>query len=211
MSPIVRYARRVNEQLGRRARKKAETRQTIADVALRLFLERGFDAVGIREIAREADVALTTLFLHFPSKESLVFDEDSSRRERLVAAVTDRGEHESVPESLHRVVYAIMCDERDPSTAAYWAMVDDTPALRAYANTMWMRHEEALARALADELGLPGLPVGCRAVARYVLDAYVLVVGEADQRRATAEIFALIDAAWSQLLTRVAAEPTRDR
>lgn len=33
---------------GRRERKKAATRQKIADTAMRLFLERGYDTVGIQ-------------------------------------------------------------------------------------------------------------------------------------------------------------------
>ncbi|MFE2143549.1 TetR/AcrR family transcriptional regulator, partial [Streptomyces sp. NPDC059456] len=49
---------------GRRERKKAATRRAIADAALHLFLERGYDEVGIREIADAADVSNTTLFKH---------------------------------------------------------------------------------------------------------------------------------------------------
>ncbi len=56
------------EPSGRRERKKAATRQKIADTALRLFLERGYDDVGIRDVAAEADVAVTTLFSHFPRR-----------------------------------------------------------------------------------------------------------------------------------------------
>ncbi|WP_240999821.1 helix-turn-helix domain-containing protein, partial [Streptomyces sp. Tu 4128] len=56
---------------GRRERKKAATRQKIADTAMGLFLERGYDKVGIRDVAAEADVAVTTLFSHFASKEAL--------------------------------------------------------------------------------------------------------------------------------------------
>ncbi|WP_280431681.1 helix-turn-helix domain-containing protein, partial [Nocardia brasiliensis] len=51
---------------GRRERKKAANRQALADAALRLFLERGYDAVGVREIADAADVSVATLFKHFP-------------------------------------------------------------------------------------------------------------------------------------------------
>ena len=68
---------------GRRERKKAATRQKIADTALRLFLERGYDAVGIRDVAAEADVAVTTLFSHFASKEALVFERDDDFEQRL--------------------------------------------------------------------------------------------------------------------------------
>jgi AcrR family transcriptional regulator len=62
-------------ELGRRERKKQQTRYAISDVATRLFLERGFDAVTVAEVARAADVAVQTVFNHFPAKEDLFFDE----------------------------------------------------------------------------------------------------------------------------------------
>ncbi|WP_280456240.1 helix-turn-helix domain-containing protein, partial [Nocardia brasiliensis] len=65
---------------GRRERKKAANRQALADAALRLFLERGYDAVGVREIADAADVSVATLYKHFPGgKEAQVFDQDADR------------------------------------------------------------------------------------------------------------------------------------
>jgi AcrR family transcriptional regulator len=60
---------------GRRERKKQQTRQAISDVATALFIERGFDAVTVAEVARAADVAVQTVFNHFPTKEDLFFDE----------------------------------------------------------------------------------------------------------------------------------------
>ncbi|MFD3400498.1 TetR/AcrR family transcriptional regulator [Kribbella sp. NPDC058693] len=62
-------------EVGRRERKKQQTRHAISDVATRLFLERGFDAVTVAEVARAADVAVQTVFNHFPAKEDLFFDE----------------------------------------------------------------------------------------------------------------------------------------
>jgi AcrR family transcriptional regulator len=62
-------------ELGRRERKKQQTKQAISDVATTLFLERGFDAVTVAEVARAADVAVQTVFNHFPAKEDLFFDE----------------------------------------------------------------------------------------------------------------------------------------
>jgi AcrR family transcriptional regulator len=60
---------------GRRERKKRKTRQAISDVATELFIERGFDAVTVAEVAKAADVAVQTVFNHFPTKEDLFFDE----------------------------------------------------------------------------------------------------------------------------------------
>ncbi|MFC7639696.1 TetR/AcrR family transcriptional regulator [Streptosporangium lutulentum] len=57
---------------GLRERKKRQTRQAIAEAAMRLFAERGFEAVTVNEIAAAAGVAKVTLFTYFPTKESLV-------------------------------------------------------------------------------------------------------------------------------------------
>jgi AcrR family transcriptional regulator len=64
------------QELGRRERKKQQTRQLISDVATGLFMERGFDHVTVAEVAKAADVAVQTVFNHFPTKEDLLFDQD---------------------------------------------------------------------------------------------------------------------------------------
>jgi AcrR family transcriptional regulator len=65
------------QEVGRRERKKQQTRQLISDVATGLFMERGFDHVTVAEVAKAADVAVQTVFNHFPTKEDLLFDEDA--------------------------------------------------------------------------------------------------------------------------------------
>jgi AcrR family transcriptional regulator len=87
-------------QVGRRERKKAMTRASILQAAQELFLERGFDAVSVREIADQADVSPTTVFAHFPQKEALLFHEEDAQRERLVAAVRERPDGLSISEAL---------------------------------------------------------------------------------------------------------------
>ncbi|MCZ9347910.1 TetR/AcrR family transcriptional regulator, partial [Streptomyces sp. TRM76130] len=114
---------------GRRERKKAETRQKIADTALRLFLERGYDAVGIRDVATEADVAVTTLFSHFPSKEALVFERDDPFEQRLTRAVTDRAPHEPLIPALRREIQALVRHCTAESAAPVRHLIDETPAL----------------------------------------------------------------------------------
>jgi len=86
--------------VGRRERKKAATRQALADAALNLFIERGYDAVTLHEIAEAADVSTTTLLKHFPSKEALVFDKEADQEAGLVAAVRDRAPGVTVPQTL---------------------------------------------------------------------------------------------------------------
>jgi AcrR family transcriptional regulator len=51
------------------------TRERLQTEALRLFSERGFDAVTVEEVARAAGVSHMTFFRHFPTKESVVLDD----------------------------------------------------------------------------------------------------------------------------------------
>jgi AcrR family transcriptional regulator len=72
------------------ARGGPQTRARISDVATQLFLERGFDAVTVAEVAREAGVSSVTVFKHFPRKEDLLLDRADDATDLLRTAVRDR-------------------------------------------------------------------------------------------------------------------------
>jgi TetR/AcrR family transcriptional regulator len=57
--------------LSRSERRKARTTSAILDAAERHFLERGYQAAKVDEIAEEADVAVGSVYNHFGSKEGL--------------------------------------------------------------------------------------------------------------------------------------------
>jgi len=179
---------------GRRERKKAATRQAIADAALRLFLERGYDRVSIREIADAADVSTTTLFKHFSGKEALVFDEQGDMEAALLAAVTNRPAGQGIVEALHRFVRSGRTADpaQAPDLERFSALVESTPALRLYAERVWARHADALARVIAQECGREADDVSCAALARFALDVPGLVRGRTDPVAAVDEAFALL-------------------
>jgi AcrR family transcriptional regulator len=77
----------------RRERKKDETRERITRVAVRLFMDRGFDATTVDDIARKADVARGTFFNYFPRKESVLVafaDQHLDHMEALTAELLAR-------------------------------------------------------------------------------------------------------------------------
>ncbi|MEU2616849.1 TetR family transcriptional regulator [Streptomyces sp. NPDC007157] len=60
---------------GRRARKKAATRQALQQAAARMFAEHGYQETAVKDIAAAAGVTERTFFRYFPSKEDLIFAE----------------------------------------------------------------------------------------------------------------------------------------
>ncbi|QDQ09996.1 TetR/AcrR family transcriptional regulator [Streptomyces spectabilis] len=184
--------------VGRRERKKAATRRALADTALALFLDRGYDDVTIRDIADAVDVSTTTLLKYFPTKEALVFDEDTEQEAGLVAAVRDRPEGQGVPEALCAYVKRVRIDTGggDARFAAFLRLVDDTPALSAYGHRMWMRHQDALARAVAEAVGARPDDYRCAAFAHFALEASAFALRADDPERALDAAFALLGDGW---------------
>ena len=76
--------------LGLRERKKARTRQVIADAAARLFAQRGYEQVAVSDVAREAEVSEQTVYNYFQTKEQLVTDRDQLVQDELSRLIRTR-------------------------------------------------------------------------------------------------------------------------
>ena len=58
--------------LGRRERRKLETRARIVGAAAELFIERGFATTKVSDICDRVDIAQKTFFNYFPTKQHLL-------------------------------------------------------------------------------------------------------------------------------------------
>lgn len=185
---------------GLRARKKAATRKAISNAATTLFMERGFDAVSIKEVAERADVSATTIFAYFPQKEALVWDEDDEQRELLVAAVRDRPPGMTIPAALRRYFLSEISptgEEHDEeSVRRFLDFIDATPALKEYGDRMWLRHGDALAEAIASELGQDAPSRDIRAFSRFVLQTQLLALDDEDPAAMIDAAFRIFDVGW---------------
>ena len=93
--PVEEDDARPNVSLGRRERKKLETRSALHRAALELFAKNGFRNTRISEIVDAVDVSESTFFRYFDSKEGVALEGIRQRAEAIVAAVRARPASES--------------------------------------------------------------------------------------------------------------------
>ena len=149
---------------GLRERKKRLMRQQLSDTATAMFLERGFDAVRVTEVAEACGVSEKTVFNYFPTKESLVLDRLESTVESLRAGLADP----AVPP----VQAALAILDRELSGMTAWLAAQDdpvragqairrfgdliraTPSLRAYQADMMDQFASVATQILAARAGM---------------------------------------------------------
>jgi AcrR family transcriptional regulator len=149
---------------GLRERKKRLMRQQLSDTATEMFMERGFDAVRVAEVAEACGVSEKTVFNYFPTKESLVLDRWDATMASLRTGLADPGivPVEAAVRILDTELNAMtswLAGQDDPGQAIasvrrFGALIQATPALRAHQRDVLDRLIEAAAGILAVRAGV---------------------------------------------------------
>ena len=149
---------------GLRERKKRLMRQQLSDTATRMFLERGFDAVKVAEIAEACGVSEKTVFNYFPTKESLILDRLEATIGSLRAGLADTAM--APAQAALRIldgelggITSWLAAQDDPSQAAamirrFGVLIQATPSLRAYRSDMMDQFVAVAAGILAERAAM---------------------------------------------------------
>lgn len=140
--------------MDRRAQKKAQTRQLVRTTAHRLFAARGFDCVTIADVAREADVAVQTVFNHFATKEELFFDGRVPWVEAIAGSVIDREPGTTPLTALRSHLLTFMTGQLRRMGSAeersFRATIQASETLRTYNRLLVLDAERRLSDALLE-------------------------------------------------------------
>ncbi|WP_116198888.1 TetR/AcrR family transcriptional regulator [Amycolatopsis circi] len=166
-----------------------QTRARILEVANRLFLERGYEAVTVAEVAREAGVSSVTVFNHFARKEDLFLDRAADAADLLRAAVRDHAPGIDVLTSLQDMTFRLS-DERAPLSGLsahaipFFRTVAGSPALIARARAIGSELQSALAEELTQD---PAFDGDGGLLAAFFIAGYSAVLVETVSRRIDGE------------------------
>ena len=135
---------------GLRERKKQQTRETIARVALELFAERGYDHTTLAEIADAADVSTRTIFAYFQSKEDILFCDEPAFFEELKQTLEQRPSGATTIDALRGFLAGT--GPPDDNERLRKRIVSSDEELRLGERARFARVEQLIAESIAKDL-----------------------------------------------------------
>ena len=147
-------------------RRRRLVRADIARIAMRLFADRGFDAVTVDDVATAAGISPRTFFRYFVTKDEVVLEYERRLRWRLLEAVEERPAGEGPVTALRNAYLATAHVE-----PTEWARVVQlgrvlaaAPALRVAALGELAEPDPALIDAIATRMAVPAADIRPRTV-----------------------------------------------
>ena len=186
--------------VGLRERKKARTRASIREHAMRLFREQGYAETTVERIAEAAEVSPSTFFRYFPTKEDVVITDDYDPL--LIAAFRAQPPELSVVEALRRSVRAVFfnMDQETLDREAYrYQLMETEPELRAARYTEYRRSIDLVADLVAERAGMDPASLELRAFAGALIGVMMSVADTEDGQLFQEGGFGRIDAALAYL------------
>ncbi|MGY1899869.1 acyl-CoA-like ligand-binding transcription factor [Nocardia gipuzkoensis] len=192
---------------GLRERKKAQTRLTIQQHALRLFREQGYENTTVKQIADAAEVSESTFFRYFPTKEEVVlWDEfDLSFAARFRAQPTTLGAFDAMRKAMRDTFAELSTAQRQHLQERVGLMMSVTP-LRASLLDQLIGATRVMSDLLAARSGTDAADPAVRAVVGAIVGAGFSAVVAA-QDNSGADFTELLDETLSNLAAVVS---TRD-
>ena len=183
--------------MGLREKKKAKTRKLISDLARDLFLKKGYAAVTVAEIAEKAEVAVTTLFNYFPTKESIIFDREDEIDSEITAAIRQRKPDQPILDALHAYfLTSNLINPPDPKVfETFMQLVRSSPELSAYFRRIWERYEVNLSREIQAASAVAALEA--ELLARLILEGVSFACNSPDPKTALNLSFTVLKQGWN--------------
>lgn len=176
----------------RRDRKKQATRDSLHAAALELMSDRGFAGVTVETICTRADIAPSTFFRHFATKEDVVLSDFDERGRQLLDAI-DAQPAGVGPAGLVIGAAQMWRLSRRPSEVlrAEALLLSAEPALQARLDRTIIGWEQPIGERLAGRYGFDAGSLDVRLAAAFFVTAIRVVIREWAVSGAEEDVFTL--------------------
>jgi AcrR family transcriptional regulator len=176
-------------------RTRERTRREIADAAGQLFIEKGYAATTVRDIAEAADVSTRTFFRYFPSKDDVITAIASSTMDDTIDRLGEHRRGVDLLTALRQMLDASVARvEEDPESAlAFQLMLRESPVLRGRWLEEQRRSRDRLAHALAPWFPRSASPMAAHLAAGAATLALDVAVGRWTDEAGQADLMKLLE------------------
>lgn len=159
-----------------RERKKVRTRRALVEAALRLFIQRGFDATTVDELVDEVEVSKRTFYANFAAKEDVALAAEAELWDAYLGRVAETPLHGPVLDALREILAATITGLGDDWARRFVAtrgLIARTPALADRSAALTFTVQGRLVERLETALGIDGRhDVRLRMLGELVLGAW---------------------------------------
>jgi AcrR family transcriptional regulator len=174
-------------------------RSEIADAAMRLFIEQGFEATTVEQVATTVGMSSRSVFRYFATKEDMVVGSMEQIGHDIAGALQARPAAESPWEALRRALDGPLqaLTDDDSVALARSTLLATTPSLRAAQQQKHASWNDLLVPSLTPRLAGPaaGRDLQARAIVAAVLACLDVAVGEWVRSGGKKPLDVLLDAA----------------
>jgi AcrR family transcriptional regulator len=170
-----------NSEDGLRARKRRETMKRITDAGIRLFLDRGYEATTLDDIAAAAAISRRTFFHYFKSKDDILISLQSGMG-AMIAEAIDKAPPGMQPLQVVREAVLVVCAAVPPDDMlAIDRLMRSNETVQARKQASYVEHERTLLAALRKRWPAPGREPALKLVAMIAMGAIRLSTEAFDQ------------------------------
>ncbi|HUQ57309.1 TetR/AcrR family transcriptional regulator [Lentzea sp.] len=150
----------MSERLWDRTRRRVQ--EEVADAALALFLEQGFEETTVDQVVAAAGISRRSFFRYFGTKEDIVFGDLAEQGPLILEALRARPDDEPIWDALGHA-FSALTTHVDPERGVKISKLCMTsPSLRAGHLEKHLRWQQVLAPEVERRVGTGDAPAGLR-------------------------------------------------
>jgi mycofactocin system transcriptional regulator len=133
-------------------RRRSTSWEHISDVAIDMFMARGFDEVSVDDVAAAAGIARRTLFRYYPSKSALPWGDFDAHLDLMRRLLADLDPAVPIRDALRTALLAFNAFDDTDRHRQRMRLILETEALQAYSMTMYAGWRGVVAAFVAGRL-----------------------------------------------------------